>query len=152
MSNLTFQYVEPSSDVNDITRFITNELEPFLADWWDKRGKEFFDADLDVGYTAFVQMWRCRSLHIIMAYENKEPVGFLLGIAFKPMMFSGRSALQVEAWDADRKDIETGLFNYLDKISPFLGLHEIWISSDVGDLPTVPWQKLNAFTVTRFKR
>lgn len=44
------------------------------------------------------------------------------------------------------------MFDYLQEITRFMDIKELWIMSDIGLQPEIKWQKRNSFTTTRYVR
>lgn len=148
---VTYQYIDPPRTPEKSVDFMQNTFVPLLREYWDTRGKQIYNVDMQFNLLTFIQMWTMGSLVIIIAYDDNKPVGFFLGVRFVPILFDA-AAVQTELYYGKTKEIEEGLFDYLMKIVGFMNINEIWLDSDGSRQINIPWTKRNSYTVTRYTK
>ena len=148
MSKVVYKYIEEPREHSDAIEFMQKTLMPMLNEYWAQRGKSMYGCDMSFNVLTFTQMWIMGSLLIIIAYEDDKPGGFFIGVRFVPLLYNA-TAVQAEVYYGRTREIQDGLFKYLMNIIGFMGINEIWISSEVPGDATVPWPKKHSFTVDR---
>lgn len=125
---IRYDLLEPQKDLNAALDELTSKFAPLYTENWVKHkaalhGNPPFNMNVNV----FTQMWLSKAMRIFMAYEDDEPVGYLLAMVFRPLPYQA-NVLQVEDWFAYTADSEAGLFNYMQSVLRFMGIDELWIS------------------------
>lgn len=152
MTQYTYDMLEPTQDLNESMDMLGRDLADLYAKSWNADKKHVYDKQFSLNIQAFAQMWFSKTLRVFMAYDGRKPVGFLIGIVFRPMPYEA-SVFQIEDWytDGDR-EMERGLFDYAMNAVRFIGCDEIWVAHKADhevDLPS-KWHEQNTFRLHRY--
>lgn len=148
---LSYKFIERPKDVEQAGKVLTDQIMPLLAEYWEKRGKPFYNADILFRVDTFVNLWVVNGLVLVMAYDNDQPVGVFIGLKMTPMMFN-RAVLQVETCYGRTEEAEQGLYGFLESIMGILGIDELWVFTDTNREPRSPhWRRLSQSPVVRFE-
>jgi hypothetical protein len=110
---------QSSGDEKQDIETLAHKFVPMLDAFWDKRGREYYSAKhWSVNPVLLVELWMNKSLILIMATRNDQPVGFLLGTRMITF-FRPETICVVDAIYGETQEIETGLVNYLDEAFQF---------------------------------
>ncbi len=155
MAEFEYDILEPTSDLNESMDMLNLQLAELYAKSWNADKKEVYDKPFSLNIQAFVQMWFSKTLKIFIAYRDRKPVGFLLGMVFRPMPYEA-SVFQVEDWyTGGDRTMEAGLFEYVLQAVRFIGCDEIWLANKIDHevaLPPARWHEANTFHLRRFVR
>lgn len=145
---ITYKYIDPPATPEKGVQFMQDTLLPLLREYWQKKGKELYNKDMNFNVLTFVQMWFLGSLVPVIAYEDDKPVGFFIGVRFVPILYDANT-LQAEVWYAPTPEIEQGMFDYLMTIIGFMNINEIRIETTEPHAPSIPWRKVDTAVTTR---
>lgn len=152
---ITYDLFEPGASNDESLDKLTKDFAPLHMRAWQQAKQSFYDKAYDLNVAAFANMWLARVLKIFMAYRDGTPVGYLTGIAFRPLQYQA-STFQVEDWFSDNNvEVEEGLFAYMKTAVRFLGCDEILVTN--GKHQPVPelgegWTRKNQTVTTRYVR
>jgi hypothetical protein len=105
--------MEPTKDLTENMRILADEFVPIYHEFWTARGSEYYKIkDWNINPVPLVQLWMERNLILIMAFENNQTVGFLLGGRMTPF-YQIESNCYIEAYYGKSKEIEKSLLDYL---------------------------------------
>lgn len=153
----TYDLLEPSTDLNEALDTLTTAFAPLYTDSWVKekaplKGNPPFDMNVNT----FVNMWFSKAMKIVMAYEDGTPVGYLMGMVFRPLPYRA-TVFQVEDWYAskDRTQVIGELFHYTQNALRFIGVDELWVSHGPNEwVPPLAggWAKTGSTITDCYKR
>jgi hypothetical protein len=139
-------------NVEEAAKVIATEVAPLYLEYWKKHGEKTYGKPLDLNVPLLMQLWQSRHLALVVAKEDGIPVGFLLGMKFRPYSYES-IVLQIEKWEArDNPACEKALFEELNKALPFMGVDEVWIQDTIQGTSYLDWKAEHTFTCTRYKR
>lgn len=151
---MTYYYdmLEPSENLDQSLEKLGNNLASLYHESWEADKRQNYNKPFNLNINAFAQMWFNGHLRIFMAYdEKKEPVGFLIGMAFRPLPYEA-NVFQIEDWFT-RHDmtVEKGLFEYVEQAIRFIGCDEVWCADKSGRMPPFQrWKEANTFQLRRY--
>lgn len=145
---ITYKYIDPPATPEKGIEFMQNTMLPLLREYWEKKGKDLYNKDMNFNVITFVQMWFMGSLVPVIAYDGDKPIGFFIGVRFVPILYDA-NALQAEVWYAPTQEIEQGMFDYLMTIVGFMNITEVLIETEEPNAPTIKWRKMNTKVTTR---
>lgn len=155
MSKIICDLFEPSSNNDESLNRLTQEFAPLHAKAWHEVKQKSYNRPYDMSVATFATMWLNKTMKIFMAYEDAKPVGYLYGIAFRPLNYQA-TAFQVEDWFADgNAAVEDELFDYLHGALRMIGCDELLLSTGMTDpLPNVGpgWRRAGEFRQVRFTK
>ena len=125
-----YDLLEPSSDANESLDRLTSIFAPlYTKSWMDKKAAVLGNPRFDMNVNAFAGMWLSKALRIFIAYEDNTPVGYLMGLAFRPLTHQS-SVFHIEDWYAkhDSRVVLCGLFDFAQDALRFMGTDELWVS------------------------
>lgn len=147
--------LEPVADPSKAVQDLQDAIADLYLEAWEKDLRPTYGKPFSLNIDAFVSMWFDKGLKLFMAYdEQRKPVGFLIGMVFRPMPYQA-SVFQVEAWYArDGEATVKQLFDYAVNAVRFIGCDEIWITDDPSKTPPAlgSWKIKNEFTMHRYVR
>lgn len=152
---IKYDMLEPLPDLNASLEMLTSTFAPIYTEAWVKdTAAAYGNPPFDMNVNVFAQMWFSKAMRIFMAYEDGVPVGYLLGMTFRPL--THRTAVfQIESWYAKdrRQDVINGLFDYMQTAVRFIGIDELWIAHNQHE--TVPplqafWHKRDTSVIDRY--
>lgn len=150
--------LEPEGEPTQALEKLTGVLPDMHARAWAKDKQQYYpNRAYSPNIQALSQMWLDRVMKVFVAYDRttNQPVGFLMGIVFRPIPYQA-SVFQIEDWFSDGdKEVENTLFKYMKDALRFLGCNEIWLSGVQGDTPDImdsKWKKSNIFIVERYEK
>jgi hypothetical protein len=116
---IEYLLAQPNQDVGENVDILARKLTPILDEFWKARGKDYYkEAHWSLNPILLVELWMSRSLILILARENDETVGFLLG-ARMVTFFRPENYCSVEAYYGRTQEIEDGILSYLDNAFQF---------------------------------
>lgn len=147
---ISYKFIEKPRTFDEGADCLEHEIYPMLQAFWARQGEKFYSKPLNFNAPAFVNLWVMNGLVLVIAYEDKKPVGLFIGIKYNPMLFEG-SFLQVETLYGQTNEVEHGLMDYLASISPILGIDEIHVQGDMNDYNSCPngWRVGTTYAITR---
>lgn len=148
---ISYKFIDKPRTFDEGANCLEYEIYPLLQEFWELKGKGFYDKPLAFNAPAFVNLWVMNGLVLVLAYEDEKPVGILIGIKYNPMMFDA-TLLQVETLYGKKPEVEAGLMNYLASITPILGVDEIQMQGDMNSYNRCPdnWRTGSSYTIARF--
>lgn len=151
---VTFDILEPTQDFDTATERLTSVAGKLYAESWAAQHQHIYKKPFALDAQTFLAMWMNRNLKIFVAYDEKhEPVGYLLGIVFRPMTYDA-SVFTVEDWYVRGNDKATldGLFAYVQQALKFIGCEEFRITQSEADYvpPLTGWKLDTEFQLKRY--
>lgn len=150
--------LEPDKDLNKAVDQLGNTISVLYRRSWDEDKKGTHnDKPFSLNIGAFVDMWSNGVLKLFIVYKKQgnEPVGFLIGLTFRPLPYEAH-VFQVEDWyvmPEHREAAEQLLFDHTMQAVRYMSCDEVWTSGDVkGDAPNLSggWKRMNCFHRYRF--
>ncbi len=150
---ISYKYIDKPRTFDEGADCLEHEIYPLLQKFWKVRGETFYKKPLQFNTLAFVNLWVQNGLALVIAYDDKKPVGLFIGITFTPMLFS-ENVMQVETLYGDTPEIEQGLYDYVASITPILGIDAIHMQGDMNDTRLVPqgWVRSGSYDVACFHK
>lgn len=111
----------------DLQKFIIDDFGPLLDKYWKTYGEELYGKPINFEMSTFIHGWLSQAAFLLIAYENEKAVGFVIGMKFRPIFYQAH-ILQLERWYADRDDVVTGMFEYINNILDILGTDEVYVT------------------------
>lgn len=124
---MRFDILNPEQGSEEAIQNLANTLGEILVKAWDKDGKDTYGKPFNLNVVALIQTWLSGSLKVFVAYDNDKPVGFALGINFRPMQFTC-NVLSIDTFYAETEEAERGLLAYISDAVRFLGVEEVWFT------------------------
>jgi hypothetical protein len=112
---MTIRYdaAELPNDPAKVVEFLTSKFLPIFNEFWEKQGRKFYGEDQpSFQHVNFTEMLLHKTLTLIMAYDEDQPVGFILAARIRPLVQAKRQ-FHIEAWYGRTPEIEAGLFDYV---------------------------------------
>lgn len=152
----TCELLEPERDLNESLENLTKIFAPLYTESWVKEKAKFHgNPPFDMNVGVFANMWFTKAMKIIIAYKDTKPVGYLIGMVFRPLPYQA-NVFQVEDWYAaeDNYTVTRQLFDYLLNALKFIGTDEVWVSGSVNDrIPELPgWRKTGETRTERYSK
>lgn len=147
---ITYDLFEPSTNQDAALEQLTKTFAPLHMKAWQQAKQAIYGKGYDLNVGAFTSMWLNRTLKIFMAYKDGKAIGYLTGMAYRPLNYQA-ALFQVEDWFTDNNpEVEAGLFDYMKNAIRFLGCDEILMSNGKNQpMPSLgPEWKLKNQTVT----
>ncbi|MBD5584550.1 MAG: hypothetical protein HDQ88_05665 [Clostridia bacterium] len=153
---MRYELLEPARNLDEALDTLTKVFAPLYTQSWVKeKAAAHEDAPFDMNVGVFANMWFSKALKLIIAYDGEHPVGYLMGMVFRPLPYQAQ-VFQIEDWYADGKqDVADGLFNYAREAAKFLGTDEIWVSHSEKELYPLlggDWQITGKTVIDRYVR
>lgn len=150
---ITYKYIDQPRTFDEGANYLEHEIYPMLQDFWKLHGEKFYKQPLWFNAPAFVNLWALNGLALVIAYEDKTPVGLFIGIKFTPMLFQ-ETILEVETLFGRDRTIEQGLLDYVASITNIMGITQIHVHGDMNDASMTPqgWKYRDRYHVTCFER
>lgn len=144
--------LEPIGDIEAAVNRLREELLPLHAKAWAAKAANV-GKNYDFNAVPFVQMWIDKTLRVFMAYDGDKPVGYIIGITYRPMTYMAQ-VFSVEDWYTPEAEVETALFDYMRSALRFIGCDEIVITQGIGDRvpPITGWKVSYKTEVTHFRQ
>ena len=144
--------LEPTGDLEAAVNKLRDELLPLHAKAWAAKANNV-GKPYDFNAVPFVQMWVDKALRVFMAYDGDTPVGYIVGLAYRPMTYAAQ-VFAVEDWYTPKYDVETALFDYMRSALRFIGCDEIVITQGAGGrVPSISgWKVAYKAEVTHFRK
>lgn len=148
----------PSMNLDTSLDSLSSKIGAIYQEAWTAEHKALFnDKPFDLHVNLFADLWFGKQLRLFMAYDDTthEPIGFLIGILFRPMQYKA-GILQIDDWyTRGDKEVERGLFKYVAEALRYIGCDEAWIVNDKGIPPLVEplgdsWKLTGQHTIQRF--
>lgn len=149
-----YDILEPDSDRNKAIDDLSAALGTLYVDSWSRDKEPEYHKPFSLNVAAFAQLWFMQSLRLFIAYDDDKPVGFLIGMVFRPLPYEA-SVFQVEDWYASGIDeVERGLFDFATSAVRFMGCDEVWVADrvDRDPKPMKGWREANTFKYHRFTK
>ncbi len=151
---VTYDILEPTKDFDSAVERLNSVAGKLYAESWARQHEPIYHKPFALDAQSFVSMWMNRGLKVLVAYDEKqEPVGYLLGIVFRPMTYDS-SIFMVEDWYVrdNRTDVLDGLFGYMEQAIKFIGCEEVRITTSKTDrVPRLSgWKPDAEFIMTRY--
>lgn len=152
----SYELLEPERDLNESLDNLTKVFAPLYTESWVKEKAKFHgNPPFDMNVGVFANMWFTKAMKVLIAYKDTEPVGYLIGMVFRPLPYQA-SVFQVEDWysKADVYVVAQGLFDYLLNALKFIGADELWVSGSNNDrIPELKgWKKTGETRTERYAR
>ena len=147
--------LEPKQDPNESSVMLSKIIAPLYQRCWSEEQEPYYKKSFDLQVQLFLNLWFTGGSKIFIAYEKvtERPLGFLLGILFRPMQFNAH-VFQVQEWySGGRDDMEKELFAYAFNAIRFIGCDEFWVGRPKNKaLPDFgpSWRLENSFSIDRF--
>lgn len=150
---ISYKFIDKPRTFDEGANCLEHEIYPLLQEFWTMQGEKFYGKPLQFNAPAFVNLWVMNGLALVIAYDDKVPVGLFIGIKFNPMLFES-TILQVETVYGKDISIENGLMEYVASITPILGVDEIFIQRDMNRYNLCPagWKSAPAYEITRLTK
>lgn len=147
---ISYKFIDKPRTFDEGADCLEHEIYPLLQKFWARQGEKFYGKPLNFNAPAFVNLWVLNGLALVIAYDDKTPVGLFIGIKYNPMLFES-TILQVETLYGDNSEIEQGLMNYVASISPILGIDEMQVQGDMNNFSSCPegWRAGTTYAITR---
>lgn len=151
--------LEADKDLNKAVDQLGNAISVLYKQSWDENMKDQHSGkpfNLNIG--VFVDMWVNGVLKLFMVYDkedNNKPVGFLIGMVFRPLPYDAR-VFQIEEWyvaPEHREVAEQMLLDHVMNAVRYMTCDEVWTYGDKkGDAPNITgnWKRANCFHRYRF--
>ena len=144
---------DPGQALDDMGRAVA----PLMAEAWKRNGAFYGGRAFSLNAAALAQLWLSGDLKLFVAYETdgngaQEPVGYLTGLAFRPLQCEGRM-FQITDWWGRTKEAERVLFKAALDAMKFLGVSEAVATLRAGEsLPELPprWRETGRQEQVRF--
>lgn len=124
------KFVERPRTFDEGVDILEKDLFPLLREYWDKEGRRIYNRELSFNASAFINLWVSNGLILIIAYEDKKAVGFMIGIRFQPMLYQTH-ALQVENIYGKTPEVKQAVLDYMTSLLPMLFVEEVWNMDDL---------------------
>lgn len=151
--SITYDLFEPSTNSDESLEKLTRDFAPLHMQAWKQAKQDAYGKGYDLNVGAFANMWLNRTLKIFMAYKDGKAIGYLTGIAFRPLQYQA-ALFQVEDWFTNNDPVvEDGLFQYMLNAIRFLGCDEILITTGAdSEFPSLGkgWREKNRTVTRRF--
>lgn len=147
-----YDLLEPNTDRNKAIDDLTAAIGMLYAESWNRDKESTYRKPFSLNFAAFTQLWFSSALKLFVAYDDDKPVGFLIGMVFRPLPYDA-SVFQVEDWySAGIDELERGLFDYAMHALRFIGCDEVWVADKVDRSPAAMkgWRESNTFLYHRF--
>lgn len=148
--------LEPPRDLNDALDVLGNAIGALYQKHWNEEQKKYYnDKPFDLNVQVFAQLWYRGDIKIFIARSRSEnkPLGFLLGMVFRPMAYNA-TVFSVQDWySGDNKELETALFDHACKAIRMLNCDELLVPCPgVGSAPRLPdnWKHQRTFSMERY--
>lgn len=149
--------LEPSKDLNTAVDQLGTKIGDLYREAWDKHMKaNYNDKPFSLNATVFVNMWLSGIIKLFMVYNKADntPVGFLVGMTFRPMPYEA-NVFQIEDWYVrdEHRDAERVLLDHVVNAVRYMSCDEIWAPNDnSGNAPSLgsKWKKANTFGRHRY--
>lgn len=149
--------LEPSKDLNTAVDQLGTKIGDLYREAWDKHMKaNYSDKPFSLNATVFVNMWLSGVIKLFIVYNKADnsPVGFLVGMTFRPMPYEA-NVFQIEDWYVreEHKDAERCLLDHVVNAIRYMSCDEIWTPGDnSGNAPDLgmKWKKTNTFSRHRY--
>lgn len=150
---ISYKFVDKPRTFDEGADLLEHDIYPLLQKFWAKQGEAYYGKPLNFNAPAFVNLWVLNGLALIVAYENKKPVGLFIGIKYNPMLFEA-TILQVETVYGETPEVAQGLMDYVGSISSILGIDGMHVQGDMndGDLCPKDWKPVGSYQVARVQR
>ena len=150
---ISYKFVDKPRTFDEGADLIEHDIFPLLQKFWARKGEGFYKKQLNFNAPAFVNLWVMNGLALVIAYDDKKPVGLFIGIKYNPMLFEA-TLLQVETLYGETADVEQGLLDYVGSIGNILGIDELHVQGDMisDDVCPKDWQIIGSFPVVRVCR
>lgn len=147
---ISYKFIDKPRTFDEGADCLEHEIYPLLQKFWARQGEKFYGKPLNFNAPAFVNLWVLNGLALVIAYDDKTPVGLFIGIKYNPMLFES-TIMQIETLYGDNSEIEQGLMNYVASISPILGIDEMQVQGDMNSFNSCPegWHVGTTYTITR---
>ena len=149
MGKIVYKYIDPPRGSEKATIFFRDTLIPLLHKYWDERGEKLYGAPFSLNIVPLVQTWMGNNLVLVVAYDNDQPVGFLFGVKFVPMLYNS-VVLQTEIFYGQTREIEEGMVKYLSTILQFMNVNELWVNTAQGAFALGKWHQKGDFKLSRY--
>lgn len=125
---MKYDLLEPSGDKDESINRLVQQLAPLYSEsWYKEKAETQGNPQFDMNIAVFVNMWLSKAMRVFMAYDdNGNPVGYLLGMAFRPLTHNVQ-IFQIEDWYV-KDAAPDGLFDYVYGALKFMGVDEIQVS------------------------
>lgn len=148
--------LEPKQDPDASAKLLAEVVAPIYQEYWNAGPrKEYDNRPFELQAQQFFSLWFTSAAKIFVTRrrDTDEVIGFLIGIAFRPMLYSG-FAFQVEDWYArGDKAVEHDLFDTMQNALRFIGCDELRVEQPFDNSLIHPeWTASGKFTKERFTR
>lgn len=149
MGNIVCKYIDPPRQPEKAIAFFKDTFIPLVTKYWETKGKSFYGAPLALNLVPLAQTWLSGSLVMVLAYDDKTPIGFFCGVRFIPMLYN-TVVLQGEVYYGPTPEIEQKIINYVGTIIKFMNVSEFWLNEGDRKYDISGWDRKNTITLTRF--
>ena len=149
-----YDLLEPATDRNKAIDDLTAAIGTLYAESWNRDKEAEYKRPFALNIAAFTNLWFGGALKLFMAYDDDKPIGFLVGMVFRPLPYEA-SVFQVEDWySAGISEVEQGLFDCAVNAIRFIGCSEIWVADKIDRNPKAMngWKETNTFQYHRFTK
>lgn len=155
MADYYVDILEPKQNPEESIRLLAEVITPLYHTYWEKTQQEKYDGrPFDLQAQIFTSLWFTGASKIFIAYNRPDdkPIGFLLGMLFRPMLYNGH-VFQIEDWYADDPDVVKGLFDFSLRALRFLGCDELRVERPFPqEVVGGEWKETGVFERVRFTK
>ena len=148
--------LEPKQDLAASVKIASEVVAPLYQKHWQENQQPYYGKPFDLHAQLFLDLWFTGGSKIFLARQldaDKPPIGFLLGLTFRPVQYNAH-VFQVQEWySAGRDDVAAALFSHAIDALRFIGCDELWVSQSAAAMPELvdkAWRKACDFTITRY--
>ena len=137
---ITADILEPPAERGDeALESMGSIVVPLMSEAWKRNGSFYGGKLFSLNAPALAQMWLSGDLKLFIAYtEDREPVGYLAGIVYRPLQYEAR-VFQITEWWSRVPEAEPVLFAAALNAMRFLGVPEAFATLRAGEsLPKLP--------------
>lgn len=143
----------PAGDPGQALDDMGKAVAPLMAEAWKQNGQFYGGRAFNLNAAALAQLWLSGDLKLFVAYDDgSKPVGYLTGLAFRPLQCEGR-VFQITDWWGRTPEAERVLFKAALDAMKFLGVSEAVATLRAGEsLPELPsrWRETGRQEQVRF--
>lgn len=149
-----YDILEPTTDRNKALDDFSAAMGTLYLESWNRDKEPLYHKPFSLNIAAFAQLWFTQTLKLFIAYDGDKPVGFLVGMVFRPLPYEA-NVFQIEDWYGSGIDeVERGLFDFATSAIRFMGCDELWLAdrADREPSPMKGWKVENTFRYYRFTK
>lgn len=102
-------------------------LHPLLSEFWyeDIQGQQAYGQEPYIDVNVLFMSWMSGALVPIVAYEDAKPVGILVAMRFKPLMYDA-NCLMINHMYAPTSTVKKSLLQFFSQCLPIWNTKEVW--------------------------